>query len=109
MKLKTFTIIEKKWARGGKGGRSSLCNQASFKCCLGFMCQRLGARSIRGYDFPDELPDILEIAPSLASGSGQIVCREIGVVNDDGSINDAERKTILADLFQKIGWKPVYK
>lgn len=107
--MKRFTIIERRWARGGKGGDSRLCNRAGFKCCLGFLSQRAGAKRIKGFFFPDYMPDVKRVLPELATKNGKHLSREIGEINDDSGISDAERKKKLTPLFAKIGWKPVYK
>lgn len=109
MKLKPFTIIEKKWARGGKGGVSRLRNRFGNKCCLGFLCQTAGARRLTNIFYPDYMPDGAKVVPEFFTKIGIKLSRRIAEINDSNKITDVERKGKLKPLFAKIGWKPVYK
>jgi hypothetical protein len=109
MKLKTFTIIERKWARGGKGGASMLRNNSGHKCCLGFLAQAAGAQKITGAYYPHHMMDCEVVLPRLATMTGHLLSRRIARINDCERLTDADRKKRLAPLFRKIGWKPLYE
>lgn len=114
MKLKIFTIVEKKWARGGKNGASRLENEDGFRCCLGFLCLAAGAKSVEGFAMPGGLskknPKIRRELPTLVLENGETSksAWEIARINDNRSISDSKRKLQLAPLFAKIGWQPIY-
>lgn len=129
MKLKTFAIIEKKWARGGKKGPSMLQNASGNRCCLGFLCRAAGFKRLADAAMPEGLvsecemrdkPYPLPLVLSKLKGLVRVVrgkrhaiqtttATRIAAINDDDWITDEERKRKLAILFSKIGWKPVYK
>lgn len=125
MKLKTFTIIERKWARGGQKGYSALLNDEGNKCCLGFLCSKAGFRRLTDASMPDSLASPAEVsnpypvARVVEKLSGLVRGKYIAIqtaaatkiarINDAEDITDDQRKRKLAPLFAKIGWKPVYK
>lgn len=120
MKLKRFTIIEKKWARGGKNGISGLQNNRGNRCCLGFLCSAAGFRRLTDLAMPDDLLSLIEPYPKqkvLTRLLGLVskkslsttLCICIARINDDRGITDDQRKAKLDTLFRKIGWKPIYR
>lgn len=113
--MKQFTIIEEKWARGGKNGVSSLENEDGNRCCLGFLCLELGAKYIRGLDMPWQVVDNEpEMEASLkmlmdSKGHSSNLAFNIAQTNDSPSMTDAERKEALGKYFSEMGLEPVYQ
>lgn len=124
--MKTFTIIEKKWARGGKNGDPQLRNEQGNKCCLGFLATKCGFQRLSHAAMPCDLSDaasmngrphpvstVLSRLKGLVRGKHKAMSTELAskiqTINDKANIDDDERKQRLATLFAQIGWKPVYK
>jgi len=100
-----FTVDRKTWVRGLKPGIVTKLLNKHGRCCIGFVCQQLGATD-------DELRDkgrISDLAPGvkLRIGSGLdggfTWIGEAYHINDDYKITDAEREKRLSELFAANG------
>lgn len=115
MKIVTeFTVVRSKWTgRDGYRGRSSLYTELGDACCLGFMCEAAGV----------DRDDMVDVAMPQAIGTVdgcpfmdvmRLPCAHLDEdapvfqaadINDDTTINQADREQKLTSLFAKHGVK----
>lgn len=126
--MKTLTIDRKTWARGGRGGQSALLNADGNMCCLGFLGKACGAQDSKldvampsdtgvtdaRVTYWSNLANILWPTELFEHhDSGHFVSsdleRHISDINDDVTIDDAERESKLRPLFKKIGYRLEFK
>lgn len=123
-KIKKFTVVRKRWARGVNSG--PLYSQDSQNmCCLGFLARECGANirdgsknSIRNLGFIYEAPHVAwpqKLKPvTKTDGEGAYLAdsdlaSKIIDVNDDDSIGDAKRERELKKLFEKADVEIVFE
>lgn len=102
-RIRSLTISRRRWLRGGGG---SLLENGKM-CCLGFGCRAAGvpAKSIDGLGLPNDL-DVVVPAFSKTSDSGPVntvLSERAHVINDDETIDDAQRERLLRALFKRHG------
>lgn len=125
--MKYFTVSRKKWKRGGAND-TSLLTETGQKCCLGFVCKQVGAKTDSLYqvtepcciassnDF-DVFPVIRELVKLKLLNHGtpyskdnfrnSEMCRRLIDVNDNDAIRGKEREKKLNNILKqfKAKWR----
>lgn len=100
-----FTVDRKTWFRGNGHAHSSLLKENGLRCCLGFVGNQSGipddemiGEGIPSEVLPDKWPKWL-IRKKRPSAS----CYKAMETNDDPTMQDARRETIIKTIFSKHG------
>jgi len=110
-----FTVERSRWRNAAHGiGNVLLLNEDGYKCCLGFVCEQLGVRSILNRSSPKtlEVPvddfNHWDVVWGVSHWENTELSKKAILINDDVCLTDQEREAQLIELFKKHGHELIF-
>ena len=122
---KVITIDRAKWRTGDDHGpnitgygQTELLNKEGFKCCLGFLCQQVSKKKVKGRLTPSDMgcsiPELNELRYVCRYNSDDkyfdtVLSNKAMNINDDEDTDPKEKERLLKELFKDTRYKLVFK
>ena len=113
-----FVIDRSKWKTATHGeGQTYLLNESEYRCCLGFLCQRIGfsddeilgigrpakIRTARDHLYEYPFNELVQVSGLIMDSERQFISGDLAVaavrINDNLKLTDSQRESELKKLF----------